>query len=174
MYEILSVVFAPLILWLSLPNSAEAIVDFVREFTIHVDSLGYVCSFAVFDFKRHGNVKYGAPSAVSNDYYVSKQGKMEQSFVNFKLNNPEWQPDTEGSLYLSSLQQRSPIRETGAAGPGLRRVVRERPLFMNRSPSPIQVDEPRMEHSILSDTGNGMGVFELFDAMRAEGTRARI
>jgi hypothetical protein len=56
-HELLSVVLTPFVLWLSLPDCAPAIVDFFREFTIHVDSLGYVCSFAVFDFQRHGNVK---------------------------------------------------------------------------------------------------------------------
>lgn len=55
--ELLSVVLTPFVLWYSLPDCAPAIVDFFREFTIHVDSLGYVCSFAVFDFQRHGNVK---------------------------------------------------------------------------------------------------------------------
>lgn len=55
--ELLSVVLTPFVLWFSLPDCAPAIVDFFREFTIHVDTLGYVCSFAVFDFKRHGNVK---------------------------------------------------------------------------------------------------------------------
>ena len=54
--EILSVVLTPLVLWFSLPDCAPAITDFFREFTVHVDGLGYVCSFAVFDFKRHGNV----------------------------------------------------------------------------------------------------------------------
>jgi len=57
--ELLSVVLTPFVLWFSLPDCAPAIVDFFREFTIHVDSLGYVCSFAVFDFQRHGNVKVG-------------------------------------------------------------------------------------------------------------------
>lgn len=55
--ELLSVVLTPFVLWFSLPDCAPAIVDFFREFTIHVDTLGYVCSFAVFDFQRHGNVK---------------------------------------------------------------------------------------------------------------------
>ena len=55
--ELLSVVLTPFVLWFSLPDCAPAIVDFFRDFTIHVDTLGYVCSFAVFDFKRHGNVK---------------------------------------------------------------------------------------------------------------------
>lgn len=78
-------IFTPLILWFSLPLCSEKIVDFFREFTVHVDGVGYVCSFAVFDFRRHGNVKYGAPTEVDDDYYVSKEGKMEKSFLNFKV-----------------------------------------------------------------------------------------
>ncbi len=55
--ELLSVLLTPLVLWFTLPQCAPAIIDFFREFTVHVDGLGYVCSFAVFDFQRHGNVK---------------------------------------------------------------------------------------------------------------------
>lgn len=55
--ELLSVLLTPIVLWLSLPHCAPAIIDFFREFTVHVDGLGYVCSFAVFDFQRHGNIK---------------------------------------------------------------------------------------------------------------------
>ena len=54
--ELLSVIITPFVLCFSLPKSTPAIIDFFREFTVHVDTLGYVCSFAVFDFKRHGNV----------------------------------------------------------------------------------------------------------------------
>lgn len=63
--EILSVVLTPLVLWFSLPDCAPAITDFFREFTVHVDGLGYVCSFAVFDFKRHGNVNVSITFPVS-------------------------------------------------------------------------------------------------------------
>ncbi|KAI9593047.1 autophagy protein Apg9-domain-containing protein [Syncephalis fuscata] len=76
-----------------------------REFTVHVDGVGYVCSFALFDFKRHGNVRYGAPSEAVNEHFISKEGKMEKSFINFKANNPDWEPeDMAGSLYLTRLQ----------------------------------------------------------------------
>ena len=54
--ELLSVIITPFVLCFSLPRCSPAIIDFFREFTVHVDTLGYVCSFAVFDFKRHGNV----------------------------------------------------------------------------------------------------------------------
>ena len=60
--ELVSVILTPFILWFSLPDCAPAIVDFFREFSVHVDGLGYVCSFAVFDFKRHGNVNVSPSS----------------------------------------------------------------------------------------------------------------
>lgn len=55
--EVVSVVLTPFVLWLSLPSCAPAIIDFFREFSVHVDGRGYVCSFAEFNFERHGNVK---------------------------------------------------------------------------------------------------------------------
>lgn len=120
--ELLSVVLNPLILTISLPACAPQIIDFFREFTVHVDSLGYVCSFAVFDFKRHGNIKFGAPSFgesqgnsggtenrdsgwQDDERLQSKDGKMEKSFLAFKAAHPEWMPtDPTGSLYLERLR----------------------------------------------------------------------
>lgn len=104
--ELLSVLFAPLVLCISLPKCTDQIIDFFREFTIHVDGLGYVCSFSQFDFEKHGNPKYGVEgAAVEDDYYLSKEGKMEKSFLNFKANNPHWEPrDTLGSMYLGRLE----------------------------------------------------------------------
>jgi autophagy-related protein 9 len=62
--EIVSVVLTPFVLWFSLPDCAPAIVDFFREFTVHVDGRGYVCSFAEFNFERHGNVKVSFPTVL--------------------------------------------------------------------------------------------------------------
>lgn len=59
LHELLSVITTPFILIFTLPLCAGAIVDFVRDFTIHVDGLGYVCSFAVFDLGRHGDARVG-------------------------------------------------------------------------------------------------------------------
>ena len=42
---------------------AGAILRFVEEHTVHVEGVGDVCSLAAFDFARHGNAKYGAPSS---------------------------------------------------------------------------------------------------------------
>lgn len=117
--ELLSVVLTPIILTTSLTTSAPDIIDFFREFTVHIDTLGYVCSFAVFDFKRHGNIKFGAPSFgeqkndeerrnggwQEDERLQSKDGKMEKSFLAFKAAHPEWTPtDPTGSLYLERLR----------------------------------------------------------------------
>ncbi|THH31111.1 hypothetical protein EUX98_g3059, partial [Antrodiella citrinella] len=113
-HEILSVIMTPFVLWYSLPPCAPAIIDFFREFSIHVDGLGYVCSFAVFDFQRHGNIKFGAPTDVADERLMSKEGKMEKSFLNFKAAHPEWNPtDPTGSLYLSRMADYSAAHPFG-------------------------------------------------------------
>ncbi|EEY23575.1 conserved hypothetical protein [Verticillium alfalfae VaMs.102] len=86
--EILGIFLASFVLLFSAPKSSDQIIDFVREFTIHVDGLGYVCSFAEFDFRRGlGNQR---PTAgvedVREDYYTTKHGKMAASYYGFLEN----------------------------------------------------------------------------------------
>ena len=85
--EMLSMFFTPFILWFSLPKSSDRLVDFFREFTLHVDGLGYVCSFAVFDFKKESNNIARQDEAAAQDlreeYYSSKDGKMLASYYGF-------------------------------------------------------------------------------------------
>ncbi|KAH9958329.1 autophagy protein Apg9-domain-containing protein [Russula dissimulans] len=139
--ELASVVLTPFILWFALPPCAPAIVDFFREFTVHVDGLGYVCSFAVFDFQRHGNVKltsaqFGAPTKVSDARLMSNDGKMEKSFVSFKAAHPEWMPtDPSGSLYLSRIADLSARRtaDDHTPRPNLGGVPTDRALEYERA-----------------------------------------
>jgi autophagy-related protein 9 len=87
--EILSILTTPFVLFLSLPRSSDYIIDFFREFTIHVDGLGYVCSFAEFDFKKGiaaTKKSDGGAADVRDDYYSTKHGKMEASLFNFMGN----------------------------------------------------------------------------------------
>ncbi|KAK4140092.1 autophagy protein Apg9-domain-containing protein [Dichotomopilus funicola] len=86
--EILSIIAIPFILWGNLSHSSDHIIDFFREFTIHVDGLGYVCTFAEFDFKKgigKGNEGGGAGD-IRDDYYSTKHGKMEASYYGFMGN----------------------------------------------------------------------------------------
>jgi autophagy-related protein 9 len=55
--EIYGIVATPFILWLSLPRSAQAIVDSVRDLSVEVEGGGSVCGYALFDFHRFGNVR---------------------------------------------------------------------------------------------------------------------
>jgi len=103
--EILSIISTPFILWYSLPKCSEQIIDFFREFTIHVDGLGYVCSFAVFDFKKGGNTVVQQPQTRGNsggdlrdEYYSTKDGKMLASYYNF-IDNYASNPK-KGAPYL--------------------------------------------------------------------------
>ncbi|GAA6024138.1 hypothetical protein JCM8202_004269 [Rhodotorula sphaerocarpa] len=104
--EIFSVLITPFVLWYSLPKCAGPVVDFFREFSVHVDGLGYVCSFAVFDFKRHGDPNFGAPVKNHEERWKSAEGKMEKSFMTFAASNPTWAPrDQAQSLFLSKLTE---------------------------------------------------------------------
>lgn len=97
--EVFSIILTPFVLWWSLPQCCDRIIDFFREFTIHVDGLGYVCSFAVFDFKK--GVAKAAPGqdpryrvdGLRDDYYSTKHGKMAASFYGF-IDNYVMNPKT--------------------------------------------------------------------------------
>lgn len=92
--EVFGIITTPLLLFFSLPKSAEQVVDFFREFTIHVDGLGYVCSFAVFDFKKGlGETPQAGYTDVREDYYSTKHGKMAASYYGF-LDNYVINPKT--------------------------------------------------------------------------------
>ncbi|GMM55419.1 autophagy protein [Maudiozyma humilis] len=63
--ELASMILTPFILWFSLPKSASNIVDFFRESSVYVDSLGYVCKYAMFDINtvEQSTLKPGAAPA---------------------------------------------------------------------------------------------------------------
>jgi autophagy-related protein 9 len=140
--ELLSVLLTPWILFFSLPPCSATIIDFFREFSLHVDGIGYVCSFAVFDFQRHGTVNAGeaATSATPADGQDVKgdgpkmtkttavntgartrqrDHKMEKSFLHFKATHPDWQPDINGSMFLDKVSALHPrARATGVGARG--------------------------------------------------------
>ncbi|KLT42729.1 APG9-domain-containing protein [Cutaneotrichosporon oleaginosum] len=135
--EIVSVLLTPFILWFSLAPSSGAIIDFFREFTVHVEDLGFVCSFAVFDFHRPGNIGPEAAAAAAAVEETTPVGmgrrlsarpataapptappaparnvndnKMEKSFLHFKATHPDWQPsDPSSSVFLDRLMAAVP------------------------------------------------------------------
>lgn len=83
--DIIGTLLTPWILMYNLPSRSDRLVDFFREFTIHVDGLGTVCSYAMFDFKNGG--KAAARNGQSDDlrgaYYGDKHNKMMESYLSF-------------------------------------------------------------------------------------------
>lgn len=98
--ELMSLIFLPIILFYSLPKSTTKIIDFFREFTIHIDELGYVCYFAMFNFDKKDKLR--------TDYYQSNDDKMMKSYLYFidNINNDENLDHIESStIFLDPSQQ---------------------------------------------------------------------
>lgn len=109
--EIASVFAAPFVLWFPLSDSVGDIIQFVRQFTVNKSGVGDICSMSAFDFIRHGNKHYGAPSHANKDQR-SRQGKMEKSFLTFQATYPNWEPDASGRDVLISLNGFANANET--------------------------------------------------------------
>lgn len=133
--EIVSIIITPLILWFSLPKCSDRLIDFFREFTVHVDGLGYVCSFAVFDFKKGGNntatLDGEAAQDLREEYYSTKDGKMLASYYGFidnYVNNqrPGLHPTAKSSFHVPPMFPglMSPTLTAEAYGPTGKRPVR--------------------------------------------------
>jgi hypothetical protein len=83
--EILSVLFTPFVLMISLPRCAEHLMQFFRDFTVFEEGLGPVCKFALFDLKHNGNRDYGVFNSDAQNEQQTNHGKLEISLLNFKV-----------------------------------------------------------------------------------------
>ncbi|KAJ1549593.1 autophagy protein atg9 [Cladochytrium tenue] len=167
--EIFSVLYSPIILYYSLPRCSEDIIDFFRDFTLQADSVGYVCSFAAFNLRSHGNPMYGAPSAAADHHLMSKEGKMEQSFLFFKTNNPQWEPGADGNQYLQTLNRASRIVPLPDGSPPLEGSHFRTRRFNNRAsfpePAVRPVNELVLAASEYDMDDRGLRLIGLLDAV---------
>lgn len=166
--EILSMIFTPFVLWFSLPRCSDRLIDFFREFTVHVDGVGYLCSFAVFDFKKGSNVLTpGQQTAGKQDprenYFSTKDGKMLASYYgfldNYGTNNqggrrpfhPPPTLPTLGSPSLGGIPDRYDPQQPRPGAPFGQSLVasRFRPTQAgeNRSPAPSMLLDPHHQPS---------------------------
>ncbi|KIL91823.1 hypothetical protein FAVG1_05440 [Fusarium avenaceum] len=136
--EMMGIITTPMLLLFSLPKCSDQIVDFFREFTIHVDGLGYVCSFAVFDFQKGpGNTGQQGPQPdVREDYYSTKHGKMAASYYGF-IDNYVMNPKTGIPGHLP---------------PGANSAFHPPPAFPGLS-SPTLAAEMQSSHVARAETG---------------------
>jgi len=139
--ELLSLVFAPLILCFSLPKCAQGIVDFVRDHTVELDDWGAVCDYTTFDFMKYGNTGYGAPiGGFKGDIQATEQGKMEKSFVNFKTNHPDWECGEHGDALMDNIRNFQEVTVANSSHFGLDciREEDEEGSALNQSPTTPQ------------------------------------
>uniref|UniRef100_A0A8C7SPU5 Autophagy-related protein 9 n=1 Tax=Oncorhynchus mykiss TaxID=8022 RepID=A0A8C7SPU5_ONCMY len=99
--ELTSPLVTPFILIFSLRRKSLEIIDFFRNFTVEVVGVGDTCSFAQMDIRQHGH-----PAWMS-------EGKTELSLMHFAITNPQWQPPTETTHFISQLKERVQRETTG-------------------------------------------------------------
>jgi len=90
--EILSVLLTPTVLCFSLPSCASAIIEFVRDHSKYIEGVGAVCDYSLFELDKYGDENYGTLLNENNRNEKNKllNGKLEQSFINFKMTHPHW------------------------------------------------------------------------------------
>ncbi|KAH6766754.1 autophagy 9 [Perilla frutescens var. hirtella] len=102
--EMASIFLTPMVLMFVVPKRVDDILKFIADFTVDVEGVGHVCSFSLFDFRNHGNKRYGSPFNSTHDQR-SSQGKMEKSFLSFQIAYPSWDPNDDGKQFLASLKK---------------------------------------------------------------------
>ncbi|XP_031112649.1 autophagy-related protein 9 [Ipomoea triloba] len=101
--EMASIFVTPYLLLFVVPKRVDAILQFITDFTVDVEGVGHVCSFSAFDFRNHGNSKYGSPFNAPRTQR-SSQGKMEKSFLSFHTSYLSSEPNADGKEFLSRLK----------------------------------------------------------------------
>ncbi|EXC31937.1 hypothetical protein L484_009787 [Morus notabilis] len=128
--EMASIFLTPYLLLFVVPKRVDDILQFITDFTVHVEGVGHVCSFSAFDFQKHGNSNYGSPYNASRAER-SSQGKMEKSFLSFQSSYPSWEPNVEGKQFILNLRA---FREQNLQGQ-VSRPVYSPPRIWRGSPS---------------------------------------
>lgn len=117
--ELLSPLVTPYVLYRCVYPRTLDIVDFFRNFTVSVEGVEDVCSFAQMDVRKHGNLDWlagtnetpeydtllqpgtkdknivgevGHKGGAPNQYTQAEDGKIELSLMHFALTNPTWTP----------------------------------------------------------------------------------
>ncbi|RVX19206.1 Autophagy-related protein 9 [Vitis vinifera] len=142
--EIASIFLTPCLLLFVVPKRVDDILQFIEDFTVHVEGVGHVCSFSVFDFQNHGNsimvhhiihlnlrgvlrvastselfVRYKWFPWKSELYISCTASHIGSSYFtcSFQSSYPSWEPDAQGKQFLSTLRT---FREEKLQGHGTR------------------------------------------------------
>lgn len=133
--ELLSPLVTPYVLYRCVYPRTLDIVDFFRNFTVSVEGVEDVCSFAQMDVRKHGNLDWlaGGNEATDhntlqtsgtldketevggvdvrggarNQYNQAEDGKTELSLMHFALTNPTWTPSHASTKHFISTTMRN-------------------------------------------------------------------
>lgn len=89
--DLFAVLLSPTIFLVSLPNAAERIVDEMNALARETKDAGWICSAAAFEESEEA-FEDAATGAREFEPLPRQTAKMEQSILQFKVANPEWQP----------------------------------------------------------------------------------
>lgn len=106
--EILSLVMLPYLLMFRLPDCSERIVDFFREMSVHVDGLGYVCQYALFNVDN-GERKHNIGEPEGDDKMMKSYMYFLQSYGNENLAKGYGEEHADDAKLVSSSM--FPIRQ---------------------------------------------------------------
>ncbi|XP_065216875.1 autophagy-related protein 9A [Planococcus citri] len=110
-FELISPVVVPWILYFKLRPRSLEIVDFYRNFTVSVLGVGDVCSFSLMDMRKHGNPTWQAPGYMkcpeNNKQTQAEDGKTELSLIHFATMNPTWQPPQEAEQFIHEVKEKA-------------------------------------------------------------------
>ena len=111
--EVLGALTAPFLMIHRMPRAAGEILETLQKFTVYVEGVGHVCSFALFDFERHGDGRYGAPRSGPPSERAA-DGKMEKSYVSFRAAHPSWH-DHRGEALMQNIAAAANVAALAAA-----------------------------------------------------------
>lgn len=103
--ELLSVIWTPWILCVSLPRCSEQMVRFITENSAEVDGIGTVCKLSTFDFDAGNSSSSGSNRAGGSERNrkFSRRNKIEKSLINFQECHPNWSPAHGAATWLQEL-----------------------------------------------------------------------
>uniref|UniRef100_A0A915Q3D9 Autophagy-related protein 9 n=1 Tax=Setaria digitata TaxID=48799 RepID=A0A915Q3D9_9BILA len=107
--ELLSPILTPFVLLFWIRPKAKELVDFFHKFTVSVEGLGDVCSFAQMDIRQHGDPHWSFDELTKEDTngkVYANEGKTELSLIHFASNHPEWKPPPHATRFLDDIRDR--------------------------------------------------------------------
>eukprot|EP00936_MAST-01D_sp_MAST-1D-sp1_P002394 g2394.t1 len=115
--ELLSVIWTPWILCVSLPRCSQQIVRFVIENSTDVNGIGTVCKLSTFDFEADNSSSSSSNGAdgYQRNRKFSRRNKIEKSLINFQECHPNWSPAHGAATWLQELDNYAQVQTSARA-----------------------------------------------------------